>query len=66
MSHMSDLALRIRAFESGEMDDEETVALVQTLVDTGLVWQLRSIYGRIATDMIRAGLVRPPRKEVSA
>ena len=52
-----DLLGQIIAFEEGELGDDETVALFQYLVDTGLAWTLQGRYGRTAVDMIEAGLV---------
>lgn len=46
---------RMIAWEEGELDFEETVALFQELIDTGLAWQLQGMYGRAAMDLIRAG-----------
>lgn len=54
---MSDTLNRIMAFESGELDDDETIELFQELVDTGLAWTLQGAYGRSATRLIEAGLV---------
>ncbi len=54
---------RIMAFEQGDLDEGETVALFQELVDTGLVWKLQGSYGRTAQTLINAGLVRPHRVE---
>jgi hypothetical protein len=47
----------IIAYEMGELDDDETIQLFQTLVDTGMAWQLQGSYGRTAARMIEAGLV---------
>ena len=54
---------KLMAFENGELTDEETVDLFQTLVDTGLAWSLQGYYGRAANDLIEAGLVHRNRGE---
>ena len=51
---------RIIAFEQGELDDDEVVDLFQDLIDSGIVWQLQGSYGRIARDLIAAGVVSFP------
>ena len=48
---------QIIAYEQGELDFEETVALFQHLVDTGLAWVLQGSYGRTARNFIESGLV---------
>jgi len=54
---MSDIVERLMAFESDELDDDQTIELFQELVDTGLAWNLQGAYGRSATRLIEAGLV---------
>lgn len=51
---------KIMAFEEGNLSVKETVQLFQELVDSGLVWQLQGYYGRVARDLIQAGLINQP------
>ena len=46
---------RIIAYESGELDGEETIKLFQELIDSGQVWRLQGSYGRMAKALIEAG-----------
>lgn len=55
-----DLVDSIIAYEMGDLDDTETLALFTTLVNTGLAWGLQGHYGRTAMDLIHAGLILPP------
>lgn len=44
------------AYESGELDEEETIDFFQQLIDNGLAWKLQGHYGRTAMSYIKAGL----------
>jgi hypothetical protein len=50
-----DQVSKIMAFESGELDFDQTVELFQELIDSGLVWQLQGSYGRMASSLIENG-----------
>ena len=52
-----DLTSDIIAYESGELDQEETIELFQKLHDTGLAYQLQRHYGRTAQAMLNEGLI---------
>lgn len=54
MLHLTD---DIIAYESGELDEEQVVALFQNLLDTGALYHLQGHYHRVASDMLRAGLI---------
>ena len=54
---MKDITNRIIEYESGELDQDQTVQLFQELVDSGIVWDLQGHYGRLAYQLIEAGLV---------
>ncbi len=48
---------QIMAFEQGALDQDETIALFQHLVDTGTINHLQGSYGRMARDLIDEGYV---------
>ena len=45
----------IMAFESGELDREETIELFQHLLDSGVIYQLQGSYQRTAQQLIDSG-----------
>lgn len=47
----------IIAYESGELNDEETLDLFQRLVDNGMAWTLQGHYGRAAAELIEARMI---------
>ena len=48
---------KIIAYEQGELNDVEAVELFQTLLDSGVVWQLQGHYGRTAKALIEQGYI---------
>ena len=59
---MDDITSQVIAYEQGDLSDEDTIALFQRLIDSGLAWQLQGSYGRMAARLIEDGLCTPPRK----
>jgi hypothetical protein len=55
---MQNLTERIVAYESGELDQDQTIQLFQELYDSGMVWNLQGHYGRLAFQLLEAGLIR--------
>lgn len=51
---------QIMDYEDGNMNQEQTISFFQSLVDSGLAWELQGTYGRHAMELIKAGLVHPP------
>ena len=54
---MKELTQQIIDYESGELNDSETIQLFQELVDSGLAWNLQGHYGRKAYALLRDGLI---------
>ena len=52
-----DVLDRIVSYEAGQLDEDETIALFQELVDSGLAWRLQGSYGRTAQALIESGKV---------
>jgi len=52
---LTSLLERIIAYEQGDLDDAETIALFQELINDGSAWTLQGHYGRTATTLINAG-----------
>ena len=54
---MTELTKKIIAYEQGGLTHDETVALFQKLLDSGIVWDLQGHYGRMAHRMLEEGLI---------
>ena len=51
----ADIVGNLIAYEQGDLGGDETVALFQALINSGLAWQLQGHYGRTARNLIEAG-----------
>lgn len=47
------------AYENDELDNDEIIDGFQTLIDTGVAWQLQGSYGRTAAALIEQGYCTP-------
>jgi hypothetical protein len=54
---MKELTDRILMYEKGELNEQQTIQLFQELVDSGIVWDLQGHYGRLAYQLLEAGLI---------
>ena len=54
---MQTLTERIVAYEQGDLTEEQTIQLFQDLVDSGVVMKLQGHYGRLAAQLLEAGLI---------
>lgn len=60
---MADLHAAIDVIEGIEdASIDEQLQAWQSLVDSGLAWQLQGWYGRTATQLIQQGLINSPAK----
>ena len=53
-----ELAGQILDYESGNLSQDEIIALFQALVNNGMAWSLQGHYGRVATNLIDLGYIR--------
>jgi hypothetical protein len=44
-------------YESGLCNDDEMIEGFQSLLDSGLIWELQSSYQKMAIDLINQGLI---------
>ena len=54
---MKELTQQLIDYESGELNESDTIQLFQQLVDSGLAWNLQGHYGRTAYAMLQEGLI---------
>jgi len=52
-----DIVDKIIAYEQGDLNEEETIALFQELVNDGTAWTLQGHYGRTAQALLDADLI---------
>jgi hypothetical protein len=47
---------KIIRYETGQMDEAETIQFFQELINSGMAWSLQGHYGRVASALIEEGL----------
>lgn len=52
---------QLLAYEQGDLEYPDTLDLFQSLINTGLAWQLQGHYGRTAQRLIEDGLCHNPK-----
>lgn len=57
MAATKNIVSRIIKYESGELNERETLRLFAYLIKSGLVWKLQGHYGRTAASLIEAGII---------
>lgn len=57
MARMKEFVHEVIRYENGEMSEAEIIEFFQSLVDTGMVWELQGHYGRTARALIEAGTI---------
>jgi len=57
---MKDITERMVAYEQGDLDQEQTIQLFQELCDSGMIIDLQGHYGRLAFQLMEAGLINVP------
>jgi hypothetical protein len=54
------IAGQIMAYESGELEEPEVIALFQFLLDSGMIDHLQGSYQRMGQQLLDAGLIVAP------
>lgn len=47
----------IMAYENDELDENQVIELFASLLRSGMAWKLQGSYGRMAADLIDAGVL---------
>ena len=54
---MKEIIAKLIMYESGKLNEEETINLFQKLIDEGLLWKIAGKYGKVATKLIAEGKI---------